>query len=153
MFDLYDSITAGFAGGALAAAGIASTLVSLAIYVLQIIGWWKIFAKAGEPGWKSLIPFYNLYILFKISWESKYFWYILATVVASSIFGAIGGVIGALLSGICSIATLVLYVMMNYKLSRSFGHGGGYTVGLIFIPWLFVLLLGFGSSEYQGNAA
>lgn len=52
----------GFAGGALAAAGIVSTLVALAIYVLQIIGWWKIFTKAGEAGWKSLIPLYNLYI-------------------------------------------------------------------------------------------
>ena len=92
----------GFAGGVLAAAGVASALVSIAIYVLQVIGWWKIFTKAGEAGWKSLIPFYNLYILFKICWESKYFWYILATVVASSILGGIGGVIGALLSGICS---------------------------------------------------
>ena len=137
----------GLAGGALAAAGIVSTLVALAIYVLQIIGWWKIFTKAGEAGWKSLIPLYNLYILYKISWESKYFWYLLLTVVASGVVGAIGGVIGALLSGICSIATLVLYIMLNYKLSRSFGHGGGYTVGLIFIPWLFVLILGFGSSE------
>ena len=143
----------GFAGGALAAAGIVSTLVALAIYVLQIIGWWKIFTKAGEAGWKSLIPLYNLYILYKISWESKYFWYLLLTVVASGVVGAIGGVIGALLSGSCSIATLVLYIMLNYKLSRSFGHGGGYTVGLIFIPWLFVLILGFGSSEYRGNAA
>ena len=121
--------------------------------MLQIIGWWKIFTKAGEAGWKSLIPLYNLYILYKISWESKYFWYLLLTVVASGVVGAIGGVIGALLSGICSIATLVLYIMLNYKLSRSFGHGGGYTVGLIFIPWLFVLILGFGSSEYRGNAA
>ena len=43
--------------------------------------------------------------------------------------------------------------MQNYKLAKAFGHGGGYTVGLIFIPWLFVLLLGFGSSEYQGKDA
>ena len=67
--------------------------------------------------------------------------------------GFAGGVIGGLLSGICSITTLVLYVMMNYRLSRSFGHGGGYTLGLIFIQWLFVLILGFGSSEYQGKDA
>ena len=89
----------GLAGGALAAAGIVSTLVALAIYVLQIIGWWKIFTKAGEAGWKSLIPLYNLYILYKIRWESKYFWYLLLTVVASGVVGAIGGVIGALLLG------------------------------------------------------
>ena len=148
---MYDSSAAlfGLAGGML----VVTILISVAMYVLQIIGWWKLFTKAGEAGWKSLIPLYNLYILYKISWESKYFWYLLLTVVASGVVGAIGGVIGALLSGICSIATLVLYVMMNYRLSRSFGHGGGYTLGLIFIQWLFVLILGFGSSEYQGKDA
>lgn len=50
MFDLYDSITAGFAGGVLAAASIVSVLVSIASYVLIVIGWWKIFTKAGEAG-------------------------------------------------------------------------------------------------------
>ena len=59
MFELYDSITAGFAGGVLAAASIVSVLVSIVSYVLIVIGWWKIFTKAGEAGWKSLIPFYN----------------------------------------------------------------------------------------------
>lgn len=83
MFELYDSITAGFAGGVLAAASIVSVLVSIVSYVLIVIGWWKIFTKAGEAGWKSLIPFYNV----------------------------------------------------------------------IFIQWLFVLILGFGSSEYQGKDA
>lgn len=89
----------------------------------------------------------------QICWETKYFWFTLLAAVAGGIFSGIGGVIGGLLSGICSIATLVLYVMMNYRLSRSFGHGGGYTLGLIFIQWLFVLILGFGSSEYQGKDA
>ncbi len=59
MFELYDSITAGFAGGVLAAASIVSVLVSIVSYVLIVIGWGKIFTKAGEAGWKSLIPFYN----------------------------------------------------------------------------------------------
>lgn len=136
MFDLYDSITAGFAGGVLAAASIVSVLVSIVSYVLIVIGWWKIFTKAGEAGWKSLIPFYNGYIISKICWETKYFWFTLLAAVAGGIFSGIGGVIGGLLSGICSIATLVLYVMMNYRLSRSFGHGGGYTLGLIFIQWV-----------------
>lgn len=121
--------------------------------MLIVIGWWKIFTKAGEAGWKSLIPFYNGYTISKICWETKYFWFTLLAAVAGGIFSGIGGVIGGLLSGICSIATLVLYVMMNYRLSRSFGHGGGYTLGLIFIQWLFVLILGFGSSEYQGKDA
>ena len=142
----------GFAGGMFATLGIFAVLVSVALYVLQIIGWWKIYTKAGEAGWKSLIPIY-FYILYKICWETKYFWYTLAAALLSGIFSGIGGTICTLLSGLLSIAILVLTIMQNYKLAKAFGHGGGYTVGLIFIPWLFVLLLGFGSSEYQGKAA
>ena len=44
------------------------TFLSLAIAVLGIIAMWKIFEKAGEPGWAAIIPFYNLYVLFKITW-------------------------------------------------------------------------------------
>lgn len=143
----------GFAGGMFATLGIFAVLVSVALYVLQIIGWWKIYTKAGEAGWKSLIPIYNFYILYKICWETKYFWYTLAAALLSGIFSGIGGTICTLLGGLLSIAILVLTIMQNYKLAKAFGHGGGYTVGLIFIPWLFVLLLGFGSSEYQGKAA
>lgn len=143
----------GFAGGMFATLGIFAVLVSVALYVLQIIGWWKIYTKAGEAGWKSLIPIYNFYILYKICWETKYFWYTLAAALLSGIFSGIGGTICTLLGGLLSIAILVLTIMQNYKLAKAFGHGGGYTVGLIFIPWLFVLLLGFGSSEYQGKDA
>ena len=84
MFDLYDSITAGFAGGVLAAASIVFVLVSIASYVLIVIGWWKIFTKAGEAGWKSLIPFYNGYTISKICWETKYFWFTLLAAVAGA---------------------------------------------------------------------
>ena len=91
MFDLYDSITAGFAGGVLAAASIVFVLVSIASYVLIVIGWWKIFTKAGEAGWKSLIPFYNGYTISKICWETKYFWFTLLAAVAGGIFSGIGG--------------------------------------------------------------
>ena len=143
----------GLAGGMFATLGIFAVLVSVALYVLQIIGWWKIYTKAGEAGWKSLIPIYNFYILYKICWETKYFWYTLAAALLSGIFSGIGGTICTLLGGLLSIAILVLTIMQNYKLAKAFGHGGGYTVGLIFIPWLFVLLLGFGSSEYQGKDA
>lgn len=101
MFDLYDSITAGFAGGVLAAASMVSVLISVASYVLIVIGWWKIFTKAGEAGWKSLIPFYNGYTISKICWETKYFWFTILASVAGGIFSGIGGIIGGLLSFRC----------------------------------------------------
>lgn len=143
----------GFAGGMFATLGVFALLVTIAFYVLQIIGWWKLFTKAGEAGWKSLIPIYNFYILYKISWGSKYFWYMIAAALLSSIFSAIGGTLCTLLGGLLSIAVLVFTIMQNYKLAKAFGHGGGYAVGLIFIPWLFVMILGFGSDEYQGKDA
>ena len=49
-------------------------IIAIALLALYIIGTWKIFEKAGESGWKSLIPFYNSYILFNLFWETKYFW-------------------------------------------------------------------------------
>ena len=69
---MYDSSAAlfGLAGGML----VVTILISVAMYVLQIIGWWKLFTKAGEAGWKSLIPLYNLYVICKISCAAKYFW-------------------------------------------------------------------------------
>ncbi len=148
---MYDSSAAlfGLAGGML----VVTILISVTMYVLQIIGWWKLFTKAGEAGWKSLIPLYNLYVICKISCAAKYFWYLLLTAIASGIFSAIGGTIGGLLVGVCSILSLVLFIMVNYKLAKAYGHGGGYTLGLLFFPWLFILILGFGSSAYQGNAA
>ena len=150
--DYSSAMLGGFLGGALATAGVFAAIVSIAIYVLLIIGWWKIFTKAGEAGWKSLIPFYNIYTIFKICWETKYFWFTLLISVLSGVLSAIPAV-GGFLGAICSIALIVLYVMQNYKLAKAFGHGGGYTVGLIFLPNIFVLILGFGSSAYQGKAA
>lgn len=103
-------------------------LIILSVYVLLVIAWWNIFKKAGEDGWKSLIPFYNTYILFKISWGNG--WLFLLDFIP---------VIG-----------FVTNVIMNVKLSRSFGHGTGFAIGLILIPNLFTLILGFDNSVYHG---
>lgn len=45
----------------------------LAIAILVIVAMWKIFQKAGEPGWKAIIPFYNSYTMYKIVWDTKFF--------------------------------------------------------------------------------
>ena len=150
--DYSSAMFGGFLGGALATAGIFAGIISVAVYILLIIGWWKIFTKAGEAGWKSLIPFYNIYTIFKICWDTKYFWVSLVISVLGGVLSAIPAV-GGFLSAICSIALIVLYVIENNKLAKAFGHGGGYTVGLIFLPNIFVLILGFGSSTYKGKAA
>lgn len=103
-------------------------LIILSIYVLLVIAWWNIFRKAGEAGWKSLIPFYNTYILFQIAWGNGWLF----------------------LLGFIPVVSLVVTIIMNVKLSRAFGHGTGFAIGLILIPNLFTLILGFDNSTYLG---
>lgn len=123
-------------------------------YVLLVIANWKIFGKAGEAGWKSIIPIYNSYVLYKISWKPMWFWISLILGVVVGICNAITQsneiVAIAIIAIIANIVNLVITVASLYKLSKSFGHGVGYTLGLIFLNPIFTLILGFGSSQYQG---
>lgn len=141
---------------ALAAAGIIGAFMSIFIiiaivwYVLQVIAYWRIFTKAGEAGWKSIIPFYNLYTQYKFSWEAKFFWIMLALWIIGLILSSVGGAI-SYLGTLCNLAMLVLIIIGNHKLSKAFGHGVGFTIGLIILNPIFLLILGFGSSEYQGK--
>ena len=106
--------------------------------VLQVVAMWKIFEKAGEAGWKSLIPLYNLYILLKII---RFNWLLLLGLLIW-IIPVIGWAIGA-------IYMVVLQVIICYRLSRSFGKELGYTLGLLFLTPIFYLILGFGSAKYK----
>ena len=120
----------------------------LAVWVvILLVANWKIFTKAGEAGWKSLIPIYNQYILYKITWDVTYFWVILGIVVVSSIVTALKiPVIGALLS----IASGIIGIIQLHKMSKAYGHDIGFTLGLIFLNPIFILILAFGQSEYMG---
>ena len=102
--------------------------ISLAIFILQIVAKWKIFAKAGEHGWTALIPFYNTYMLYKITWENGLFF---------------------LLSYIPCLNVIVT-VMTNMKLAAVFGKNDGFAIGLSFLSFIFYPILAFDSSEYDG---
>jgi hypothetical protein len=128
-------------------------VVCLVWYIIMIIANWKIFTKAGEAGWKSIIPILNSYVIFKISWKTSMFWIMLGTLVAGSIFTSLAGQEGGILSIlgiICSLAAVVIGIIDTHKVSKSFGHGIGFTLGLIFFSPIFTLILGLGSSEYIG---
>ncbi len=109
--------------------------IALVIYIIQIIAMWKLFNKAGQAGWKSLIPIYNFVILFKISGLSP--WLILLFLL--SFIPIIG-----------SIIVIALMAILSYKLAKSFGKDGGWAVGLYFLAPIFYMILAFGSSEYVG---
>lgn len=136
-------------------------LAGLAVYVSILVAWyiimavanWKIFTKAGEAGWKSLIPFLNTYVLFKISWKAKMFWVMIGSLVLGSVLTSIAGENGgflAILGAVFSLASSVIGLISVHKLSKSFGHGLLFTLGLIFLSPLFTLILGLGKSQYKG---
>lgn len=110
-------------------------IIVLFIAILQIIGYWKVFTKAGEKGWKSIIPIYNLVTLFRISGLSPWM------------------VCGYLLTFIPFIGWLIVLGINIYqanKLAKSFGKDVGYTVGLVLLPPIFYMILGLGNAEYVG---
>ena len=103
-------------------------LMALIIAILVIVAMWRIFKKAGEPGWKAIIPIYNSYILFKIVWDTKFFWISFGLGLLSSIVNVLPAI--GWLSYLISIATFIIEVMVLNRLSKSFGHGTGFTIGL-----------------------
>lgn len=122
------------ATGAIAGFFATYSIVMFVVFVLTIIAEWRIFTKAGEAGWKSLIPIYNAVVLFKIAGLSP--WWVLGYLAAVIPF------IGAFV-----VLGITIYLMIN--LAKAFGKGGGFAAGLILLNTIFILILGFGSAEYQ----
>ena len=114
--------------------------ISIVYYVLVVIAMYRIFTKAGQAGWKSLIPIYNYYILCKIV---HYSFFIVVFSIVIMFIPIVGTLIGLIL---LAISILII----NYKLSKRFGHGILFTIGLLLFQPLFYLILGFGSSKYRG---
>lgn len=129
------------------------TVISVIWYVLLAAGLWKTFDKAGEAGWKAIIPFYNFYILFKIVWQGKMFWWFIAGVILTGVFStlALNSNLFAYLSIALMIVTSVMVAVLWYDVSLAYGHGLGYFLGLYFLNPIFIMILGFGSSRYIGN--
>lgn len=117
-------------GGILATYGI----ILLVVAIVELVGMWKMFTKAGEAGWKCLIPIYNLVVLFKIAGISP--WLVLCFLLSAIPF------VGWLI-----MLGIQIYFVIN--LSKSFGMGGGFAAGLFFFQPIFMCILGFGKAEYK----
>lgn len=120
--------------------------------VLQVIACWRIFGKAGEAGWKSIIPIYGEYTMYKITWNTLYFWVYIGLALAGMIVFSLAEPDSALrmVAYLISTAATVVNIIDTHKLSKAFGHGVGFTLGLIFLSPIFRLILAFGSDAYQG---
>lgn len=102
------------------------------IWVLvNLAAMWQIFEKAGLAGWKSLIPFYNQYCMYRIAFGSDKGWLFLLTIIP----------------GVAQI----MDVVKNVKLSQNFGFGIGFAIGLSLLTPIFNLILGFGNAWYMGE--
>ncbi|MCR4604868.1 MAG: DUF5684 domain-containing protein [Eubacterium sp.] len=125
-------------------------LFALAVYVVQAIGMWKMFEKAGKAGWRSIIPFLNVYDLFDLAWNQTMAIAAVCIIAGSIVIGVIP-ILGALISSLGYIAYFVLHILCSIKVAKAYGKDGAYAVGLIFLPVIFYCILGFGDSEYQGQ--
>ena len=104
------------------------TIIASAVYLLVLlIAQWKVFEKAGESGWKAIIPIYNLYTLCKI---------------------VDGSGIKCLLF-LIPIVNVIYYILINLRTAKVFGKGLLFGIGLILFQPLFTLILGFGSARYK----
>jgi Family of unknown function (DUF5684) len=104
-------------------------LIYVAIIVLVIAGFWQVFTKAGEAGWKSIIPIWNVIVLLRII--GRPLWWILLLLIP--------------------LVNLVISLIISLDLAKSFGKGNGFGVGLWLLGFIFVPILGFGDATYQGG--
>ncbi len=102
-------------------------LVYLAIVVLVIAGFWKVFTKAGRPGWAAIVPIYNIYILLKIAGKPGW-WLVLFFI---------------------PIVSIVIAILVSIEVAKAFGKGTGFGLGLAFLGFIFYPILGFGDAKYQ----
>lgn len=117
--------------GILAGIGITFIIVYLVIVVLLIASMWKVFEKAGKPGWAAIIPIYNTLIMIEIVGKPT-IW---------------------ILWCLIPCVNIVFSVWLMNLMSKSYGKDEGFTVGMILLPFIFWPILGFGDAKYIGPSA
>ena len=116
--------------GAEGAIGLVVLLIYLVILIGAIAGGWKVFAKAGEPGWAILVPIYNIIVFLKIC--GRPLWWIVLMLIP--------------------FVSIVISIILCLDLAKKFGKGAGYAVGLFLLGFIFLPMLGFGDAQYEGDS-
>ena len=106
--------------------GAGGLLVGLIIAIVMIVSLWKVFKKAGQPGWGCLIPIYNWYLMIKIARKPGW-WLILMFI---------------------PLVNFIISIIVAIGIAENFGKGGGFAVGLILLPIIFYPMLAFGDAQY-----
>jgi len=103
--------------------------VWMAVIVTVVAGMWRVFTKAGQPGWGVLVPIYNVFLMCKIA-QRPAWWVILFFV---------------------PVVNLIVAVVMSIDIAKHFGKGTGFGVGLAFLGFIFYPVLGFSGAQYGGS--
>lgn len=106
-------------------------LIELVLLVAIIAGLWKVFTKAGKPGWASIIPIYNAIVLLEIA--GKPLWWIILFFIPC--------------------VNIIIAILVAMDVAKNFGKGAGFGLGLAFLPFIFYPILGFSDARYQPVAA
>lgn len=106
-------------------------VLNLAVLIAHVAGMWKTFSKAGKPGWAAIIPIYNLYVMLKIG-GNAWWWLLLLLVPFVNIYAS---------------------YKLHAGVSRAFGQGIGFALGLWILPFVFFPLLGFSDYTHRGTPA
>ncbi len=122
-------MNSGDSGAGLLGGGI-SVVVMLMVVAVMIAAMWKVFVKAGQPGWAAIVPLYNIVVLLKIA--GKPLWWIALFFVP--------------------LANFVVMILVAIEIAKCFGKSTGFGIGLAFLGFIFYPILGFGSAQYQGPA-
>ena len=103
------------------------TLVYIAAVVFMIASMWVVFSKAGKPGWASIIPIYNVFVMLSIA--KKPAWWLLLFLIP--------------------FVNLVMAILVANGVATNFGKNGGFGLGLFFLPFVFYPILAFGDARYH----
>lgn len=144
------SIFGGNGGGVFVGIIIAVLALVLILSILMVVSLWKIFTKAGQPGWAAIIPFYGNYVLVQVARLPVYYFIIM---VIPSLLAIVKIKIPSPVDSFVGIITFIVYSFTMYNVSKQFGKGVGYTLGMIFLPFIFYPMLAFGDSVYQEKVA
>jgi uncharacterized membrane protein YhaH (DUF805 family) len=120
---------AGFEYQAQGEVGVVPMLIGLAVIVFMIAAVWKVFTKAGEPGWAVFVPIYNVIVGLRVA--GKPWWWLFLCIIPFV------GIIFALLASL--------------GLAKNFGKGGGFGVGLFLLGFIFLPILAFGDAKFVGQ--
>lgn len=101
-------------------------IISILLVILLLASMWKIFAKADRPGWAAIVPLYNSFTLFDISFGNG--WIFLTTLVPC--------------------VNIIFMIILCFKLAKAFDKGVGFGFGLLFLPFVFFPILAFGDAEF-----